>query len=77
MRPQDPARVVDLLANLRNRNRVHVRLALTHDKDGIWMGRSLVVDVFPDVWANELQAGFADSSYTPPILAPNYGHVLF
>lgn len=77
MRAWDSARVGDLSANIRIRNRVHIRLALSRDKDGPWVGRSLIVDVFPDVWADNLQAGFADFSYKPPVFLSKYRDAFF
>jgi TIR domain-containing protein len=46
-------------------NDVHVRLALTPGHDDTWVARSLVVDVFPDVWLDSPDI-FAEAGYEPP-----------
>jgi hypothetical protein len=43
--------VPDLLRHLIDLTHlVHIRLALTRSDEGGWLGRSLVVDVFPESW---------------------------
>jgi len=60
MHASDPGDIPQLLRSVGSSRYAHVRMALTRADDDVFELRSLIIDVFPDVWFQRPETNFTD-----------------